>query len=258
MSENVNQGNIYKKEGADMGVAYRIDSQPTNKTGLIIQEDDGKSTPYKDYERRFSAAIPASLTFLAGDLIRYKEIEYAFIKTILGSKGSGGDLTSCDNQSLLNALQFCCKYNLTPSGDEGTVFIMKFGSEAKAILGYKGYIEMIYRDPTIESCHGDLVYEGDEVDCTAGTFHSLEHKVSFKNAGPIIGAYAFVKYKADDEGRNKIFGKTVRLFEIQEAKTASKNQHIWKNYYSMMAQAVAYRKLGNALLSIPPEDQNHE
>jgi recombinational DNA repair protein RecT len=66
--------------------------------------------------------------------------------------------------------------------------------EATPIIGYKGLVEMAYRNPKVRSIRIQSVYENDEFDYEYGTNEFIKHKPTMVGArGNLTAVYAIAK-----------------------------------------------------------------
>jgi recombinational DNA repair protein RecT len=116
--------------------------------------------------------------------------------------------------------------------------------EAKPIIGYKGLIEIAYRNQNLKSIRIQAVYEGDEFDFQYGTNEYIKHKPDFFNANPsrkLLGVYA----TATIEGMNPLF-VVVHKVELDKLQKLSKpNSAKMKEFdvFNVMQSKVAIKLL---------------
>lgn len=168
-----------------------------------------------------------------------------FIKIANKELISNKKIWKCSSQSILDALLLCAQYQLVPGAVFEHCFLNAYGETCKLILGYKGMIKILYRNPLISSIEAHPVYEGEVFVVIRGTTTELRHVVTLdrninRDDDNIIGAYAFVRLK-NGEIIFEVTPKT-EIDKIRE-KSSSKNGTAWEEFYGQMARKTAIRRL---------------
>jgi recombination protein RecT len=106
------------------------------------------------------------------------------------------DLLKCNPQSLFGSILYFAEIGLPFNTPEGFGYILperqKGGTvEAVPIIGYKGFIEIAYRNPKVKGIRIQAVYKNDSFDYAYGTQEYLNHKpVSETARGELTHVYA--------------------------------------------------------------------
>lgn len=160
------------------------------------------------------------------------------------------ELLNCSEQSIMDCFDFCVKSSLPFNDEKGLAFIMPQGNnkqfECICIVGYKGLIELAYRNPKIQSIKVGVVYEGDSFEYQYGTDEFLRHKpLTNKKKGQLTHVYAYVKY-----GQETIF-TVVDKNEIEEIEKNSVIASIVRkeglDVFNFMQSKIALKKLFKTL-----------
>ncbi len=105
-----------------------------------------------------------------------------------------GKLQQCTPVSFFNCLVDLSAMGLEP--DHRHAHIIPYGKEATLIVDYKGYIQMILRDPNVKTVHAQIVCENDTFEYDAPTGVVTKHEIDFKKPrGDMYAAYTCVTYK---------------------------------------------------------------
>ena len=94
-------------------------------------------------------------------------------------------LAECTPQSVLGSLMTCAQLGLRP-GVLGHAWVLPYWDSksksftAQLVVGYKGYVDLAYRNPQVASVIARTVYEGDTFDVEYGLEDSLVHKPAMK------------------------------------------------------------------------------
>jgi len=253
MNENVNQ--LVKLQNENIpGVTLNVEVK-----GEVLEKPEApaKTSLQETMEKHLYEKGMMLSNFLNGNMNRYKSIITAFARELILN-----ELTNCTTKSLITALEKCCRYNLAPGGGSGKMFLVSYKGHVQAMFGYKGYLELIMRNPDVEFCDGKIVYEGDEFSVQHSNQSTFIHIPAIENRGKLRCTYAYIQYKS-----GRIIIEVANLDDIEKARSFAKTKHIWSSHYEAMAQVAAFRMLSNIALSIPledqdyyipPEDQNHD
>lgn len=126
-----------------------------------------------------------------------------FLIKVLNAVKKTPELLQCSPQSLFGSIMYFAEIGLPFNTPEGFGYILPYknkgGSEATPIIGYKGLIEIAYRNPKLKSIRIQAVYENDEFNYEYGTTEFIKHKPCMKgDRGPLVGVYAIAKMEGID------------------------------------------------------------
>lgn len=143
-------------------------------------------------ERAHGTAVEQRTNNTLADQIKAMETQFALampkgteaaqlVRDALTCLRQTPDLAKCTPATVLGALMTCAQLGLRP-GVLGHAWVLPFwdsrsrSHKAQLIVGYKGYVELAYRNPQVVSVIGRTVYEGDTFDVTYGLEDELIHK----------------------------------------------------------------------------------
>jgi recombination protein RecT len=121
--------------------------------------------------------------------------------------------------------------------------------EATPIIGYKGLIEIAYRNPKMKSIRIQAVYENDDFEYSYGTEEFIKHKPTFGHKGGLKAVYAIAKM----EGIDPMFVVVHKqeLLAIQNLSKSGSSQHSPYNngtdVFNIMQSKVALKLLFKTL-----------
>jgi recombination protein RecT len=125
-----------------------------------------------------------------------------FMIKVINAVKKTPDLLKCTPQSLFGSILYFAEIGLPFNTPEGFGYILPYKSkgqmEATPIIGYKGLVEMAYRNPKVKSIRIQSVYENDEFSYEYGTEEYIKHKPSMTNRGNLIAVYAIAKIDGID------------------------------------------------------------
>lgn len=140
-------------------------------------------------------------------------------------------LLQCDPRSLFGAILLSAECGLRPNTPEQHCFIIPRGKEAKFQLGYKGLIEMMYRNPKVLSIYGEVVFKNDEFDYGYGLNPFLIHKpYRGEDRGELDCVYAVCKLRDADP-----------IFTVVERKELDSIKRLSDSYMSDKSDKSAYK-----------------
>nr|WP_255553493.1 recombinase RecT [Maritimibacter sp. DP1N21-5] len=108
-------------------------------------------------------------------------------------------LQDCDPMSFFNGLIQVSTLGLEPNTPLGHAYLIPYGKECTLVIGYKGFLDLARKHPSVVSVHADVVYDDDEEwSYCYGTDMHLRHRPGPRE-GKKTHAYCYVKLK-DGEG----------------------------------------------------------
>lgn len=142
-----------------------------------------------------------------------------FYITCVNAVKKNPKLLNCDPKSLFGAILLSAECGLRPNTEEQHAFIIPYRGEAKFQVGYKGLIEMMYRNPRVKKIYAEAVFEKDEFDYWYGLNPNLIHKPHRgSDKGKLVCVYAICKL---DDGEH-IFS-VVEKTELDKIKSFSQS-----------------------------------
>ncbi len=118
-----------------------------------------------------------------------------FVRVILSYANSNPKLLEVDPKSFYAAMMEVAALDLEV-GTLGQADILPYKGQAKLIIGYQGYITLIYRSGMVKSIFSNVVRKKDKFEISFGSGGKLKHKPALDTedeTNPVIGAYAFAE-----------------------------------------------------------------
>ncbi|MCU0250201.1 MAG: recombinase RecT [Vicinamibacterales bacterium] len=176
-----------------------------------------------------------------------------FVAIGLRSLAKNPDLLTATPKSLTNAFYDAAVLGLEPV--LGSVYFVKYGTEATMLIGYRGLVELAKRgDPDIEDIYGQVVYEGDEFSVEYGDAPRLHHRPDlYRQVGDptkVTHTYAIAFRR---NARPTFLVRTREEIEAIRARSRAKNSGPWVTDWAAMAQKTAVRALCSQRLSLSAE-----
>jgi len=137
---------------------------------------------------------------------------------------------------------FQCLLDLSSLGlepDGRNAHLIPYGTKCTLIVDWKGIVDLLLRSGEISYLDVDVVHENDEFDYLKGSQSFLKHKQVFKDRGPVICVYSFVKLK--DGGESFDLMGTEDVEKIRK-RSKSANNGPWVTDWSEMAKKTVFRR----------------
>lgn len=111
-------------------------------------------------------------------------------------------LLKCSKLSVAKSIIVASQLGLEPDGVTGRAYLVPYNnrktghSECQFIPGYRGLIELAYRNERVRRIQAYAVHENDDFDITLGDKPSITHKPNIRgDRGGVIGYYAICEIK---------------------------------------------------------------
>ena len=109
-------------------------------------------------------------------------------------------------------------------------------------IGYKGLIDMVYRNDNIQTVQAQCVYENDEFEYELGLEPKLVHKPALKNRGNLLLVYALWKAKNGGFGFEVMSKEDIDIHARKYSQSFSSSYSPWKTNYEEMAKKTVIKK----------------
>lgn len=167
-----------------------------------------------------------------------------FLRVALTTVRTTPKLADSTHGSLLGSLMTCAMLGLEPGGPLGQAYLVPFEDRKKGviectlIIGYQGYIDLMYRSDRVASVAAHAVYEKDEFYFERGTAEHLTHRPKLEPEGALIAVYGIGELVT---GARPF--EIVPRSKIDEARARAKTDKIWKSDFEAMARKTGIRRL---------------
>ena len=153
-------------------------------------------------------------------------------------------LWGCNLPSIMESFFKCGQLGLDPSN--GKVWLLPFKGECKAIIGYQGWLTLLWKSPKIKNIYTYAVYAEDKFKVVLGENLSIIHEPKLNASGTLIATYAVVKLL---NGELQLHVSDKREIEKSRSSSPSGNADTspWNTHYDQMAQTVPLKKLAKVL-----------
>ena len=172
-----------------------------------------------------------------------------FTRMALSSLNNNPQLLECTPMSFIAALMDAAQLGLEPNTPLGQAYLIPYRNKDKGVvecqfqIGYKGLIDLAYRNERLRSIEAHTVYENDEFYYELGLDARLKHIPAWDERGDIKGFYAV--FKLDNGGyRFEVMSKNdVDRFRDIYSKTVNSAYSPWNTSYEEMAKKTVIKRV---------------
>mgnify|MGYP001583160472 CR=1 FL=1 len=155
-------------------------------------------------------------------------------------------LKACTVESVLGSLMTTTALGLEPNTPRQLAYLIPyrrsykkkgggFGQimECQFQIGYRGFIELGYRSPTLLLIQGSDVHAGDLFEHQMGSETFLRFRQSLKNRGPMIGAFAFAKMARSSD----LAVSTFEIIDLEEIYKIRSKSEAYRSAFALVDKA---------------------
>lgn len=170
-----------------------------------------------------------------------------FTRMALSAINNTPKLAECSQMSFLAALMNAAQLGLEPNTPLGQAYLIPFLNKGKLEcqfqVGYKGMIELVYRNPLVQTIQAHAVYENDQFDYELGLDAKLKHKPCLEERGDLLLFYAVFKLTNGGYGFEVMSKQDMDVHANRYAKGISSSFSPWKTNYEEMAKKTIIKKV---------------
>ena len=169
-----------------------------------------------------------------------------FTRMALSALNTAPKLAECSQMSFLGALMNAAQLGLEPNTPLGQAYLIPYRNKGKLEcqfqIGYKGLIDMVYRNDNIQTVQAQCVYENDEFEYELGLDPKLVHKPAIKDRGELILVYALWKSKNGGYGFEVMSKEDIDNHSRKFSQSFSSSFSPWETNYEEMAKKTVIKK----------------
>jgi recombination protein RecT len=210
----------------DSDLSTRIDAGgPEQKDALMVMLDHHKA--------QFAINLTRPIGGPMIDPDKFTRLALTTLRTV-------PKLADCKPSSLLGALMTCAQLGLEPGGPLGQAYLVPYGNEATLIIGYQGFIDLMYRSDRVASVAAHAVYEADHFYFELGTNAHLLHRPALEDRGELIAVYGIAELVSGAKPFDVLSKSAV---DKRRDRSKGGGAGPWKTDYEAMARKTAIRQL---------------
>lgn len=156
-------------------------------------------------------------------------------------------LQECTPLSFLSAMMNAAQLGLEPNTPLGQAYLIPYTSkgvlECQFQIGYKGLIDLCYRNPLMQTIQAQAVYENDIFDYELGLNAKLIHKPALHDRGELILLYGLFKLTNGGYGFEVMTKEDIDQYAKQYSAGMDSAYSPWKNHYIGMAKKTVIKQV---------------
>lgn len=170
-----------------------------------------------------------------------------FTRMALNALNNTPKLAECTQMSFLGALMNAAQLGLEPNTPLGQAYLLPFRNkgvlECQFQIGYKGLLDLVYRNELVQTVQAQVVYENDEFSYSLGLNAELNHIPSMGERGEPVAFYALFKLQNGGYGFEVMSKIEMDNFASTYSKAISSAYSPWKTNYEDMAKKTVIKKV---------------
>ena len=170
-----------------------------------------------------------------------------FTRIALSAVKNTPKLAECTPLSFLSALMNAAQLGLEPNTPLGQSYLIPYKNhgqlECQFQIGYKGMIDLAYRNDRMQSIEAHTIYANDEFFYELGLHPALKHVPTWGDRGEIVGFYAI--FHLDNGGYHfEVMSKNdIDAYAATYSKAYATDYSPWKTNYEQMALKTVLKRL---------------
>ena len=170
-----------------------------------------------------------------------------FTRMALSAINNNPKLAECSPMSFLAALMNVAQLGLEPNTPLGQAYLIPFQNkgilECQFQLGYKGLINLAYRNEQLQTIQAQCVYANDEFEYELGLNSKLFHKPALGERGEMVAVYALFKLQNGGYGFEVMSKQDVDSYAKKYSKAINSSFSPWKSAYTEMAMKTVIKRV---------------
>jgi recombination protein RecT len=170
-----------------------------------------------------------------------------FTRMALSALNTTPKLSECTRMSFLGALMNAAQLGLEPNTPLGQAYLIPYNNKGKLEcqfqIGYKGMIDLVYRNEQVQSIQAHCVYENDYFDYELGLNSRLVHKPALKDRGEMVLVYALFKLENNGFAFEVMSKEDIDTHAKKYSKGFSSSYSPWNSNYFEMCRKTVVKKL---------------
>lgn len=169
-----------------------------------------------------------------------------FTRMALSALNTTPKLAECTQMSFLAALMNAVQLGLEPNTPLGQAYLIPYNNkgvlECQFQIGYKGLIDLSYRNPQMQVIQAQAVYENDDFDYELGLNPKLVHRPSLLKRGEVKAFYGYFKLSNGGYGFEVMSRNDIDSYAREYSKSFDAAFSPWKNNYVGMAKKTVIKQ----------------
>lgn len=169
-----------------------------------------------------------------------------FTRIALSALNNTPQLQKCTPMSFISALLNAAQLGLEPNSPLGQAYLIPYKNkgnlECQFQIGYKGLIDLAYRNGQMQTIQAHAVHENDDFEFEYGLNPKLVHRPAFTDRGEAIYFYGLFKTVNGGFGFSVMSKADMDLFASTYSKALGTSYSPWKTSYGEMAKKTVIKQ----------------
>jgi len=170
-----------------------------------------------------------------------------FLRMALSALNTTPKLQECSPISFLAALMNAAQLGLEPNTPLGQAYLIPYNNkqllEVQFQIGYKGLIDLCYRNPQMKVIQAHVVHENDEFEFELGLEPRLIHRPKLFSRGDIKAFYGIYKLTNGGYGFEVMSKEDMDTYAREYSKAFDSAYSPWKSNYIGMAKKTVIKQV---------------
>lgn len=217
---------------------------------------DFKEEIAKKAEQKQEVRLTKSMTI--PDLIKVMEPEIKkalpsvitperFTRMALSALNNTPKLKECSQLSFLAAMMNAAQLGLEPNTPLGQAYLIPYKNKGKLEcqfqIGYKGMIDLVYRNEQVQMIQAQIVYENDYFEYELGLESRLIHRPALDNRGEMTLVYALFRLKNGGYGFEVMSREDIIKYAEKYSQGINSSYSPWKSNFEDMAKKTVIKRV---------------
>ena len=169
-----------------------------------------------------------------------------FTRIALSALNNTPELKNCTPMSFIAALLNAAQLGLEPNTPLGQAYLIPYKNkgtlECQFQIGYKGLIDLAYRNGQMQTIQAQVVYENDEFEYELGLEPKLIHKPAADNRGEPAYFYGVFRTVNGGYGFSVMSKSDMDRFAQAYSRSFASEYSPWKSNYEEMAKKTVIKQ----------------
>ena len=169
-----------------------------------------------------------------------------FTRIALSALNNTPALSQCTPISFLAALMNAAQLGLEPNTPLGQAYLIPYKNkgqlEVQFQVGYKGLIDLAYRNGQMQTIQAQAVYENDTFEYEYGLEPKLIHRPAYSDRGELVYFYGIFRTVNGGFGFSVMSKADMDLYAKTYSKAFESNYSPWKTNYEEMAKKTVIKQ----------------
>lgn len=170
-----------------------------------------------------------------------------FTRMALSALNTTPKLQECTQMSFLAALMNAAQLGLEPNTSLGQAYLIPYKNkgtlECQFQIGYRGLIDLVYRNEMVQTIQAHCVYENDEFSYELGLEPKLFHRPALKERGELTVIYAMFRLQNGGCGFEVMSREDIDQHARRYSQGIDSSYSPWKTNYEEMAKKTVIKRV---------------